>query len=383
MTEFFSNLGQTTINQIGGISATATTVTVASLTNGIGNSFPSSGNFRLIFGNDVTSEIVLCTAVDPVNKILTIIRGQEGSLPRAWVNGTAVTVGLTAQAVNQMRADLLSVGPYSARPPQGLPTGSFYYATDGHTPWVWDPFVGAWRPQINGVLGFQPPPASQFSIGVNQGTATLVDSGKGALDFTDVGDGANTINYHGYFFPWQGGPLVVEACVSIQTYLNFPGSTWISLGPSLRESSTGKLCFFGQSITLSSGVPYLEMDIYANPTSRTSNFSTNSTFEPSQPHFVRLRYDGRNIYSEASRDRLVWWTTTTTAVGSIFTNGPDQIGFGGFSAGVAGFCHILSYQYGPIATIQDTAITPPPQQLPPPPPAVTPPTGWRSAILNR
>lgn len=381
MTELFSNLGQTTINQVGGIGATDTTVVVATL-NGTNpaNSFPSSGNFRVLLGTDASSEITLCTAVDPVNKILTIVRGQESTLAKAWPNGTAVTISVTAQAVNQMRADLFQVGPYSARPPQGLPTGSYYQTIDGHTPWVWDSNIGAWRPQINGVLGYQPPAASLFSIGVNQGTATIVDSSKGALDFTNVSDAPNTVPFHGYFFNFTGGPCFVEACVSHQTFAAFTANTWIALGPAFRESSTGKLCFFGQAQTLASGVPYIEFDVYSNPTTRTSSTSTNTGTEPAQPMFLRIRYDGKNIYSDASRDRVVWYNTTTTAVGSIFTTAPNQIGLGGFSTGSAGFSHVLSFTYGSIAS-PVINIGPPPQLPPPAPPAFRP-VGYITPILN-
>ena len=380
MTELFSNLGQTSINQIGGIGATDTTVVVASL-NGTNpaNAFPSSGNFRLVFGNDLNSEITLCTAVNSATNTFTIVRGQEGTTAQAWVNGTTVALILTAQSINQMRADAFSVGTYSTRPLQGLPTGSYYQTTDGHTPWIWDSNIGAWRPQINGILGFQPPPATLFSIGVNQGVATIVDSGKGALDFTNVADGANTVNFHGYFFNFAG-PCFVEACLAIQINASFAvGNSWTSLGPALRESATGKLVFFGQSLTLSSGVPYIEADIYSAPTTRTASSSVN--FDPTgvAPVFLRIIRDNKNVTFQYSRDRVLWTTSRQDLLTTDFTSTTDQIGIGGFSAGFAGFHHILSFNYGSLYSPITNIMPPPP---PPPAPPVFRPVGYVNSILN-
>jgi hypothetical protein len=398
MTELFSNLGQTSINQIGGIGATDTTVVVAAL-NGTNSAdaFPSSGNFRLVFGTDINSEIVLCTAVNPITNTFTIVRGQEGTTAQAWVNGTAVAIILTAQAINQARADLFQVGPYSNKPTQGLPTGSYYQAIDGHTPWVWENSTSQWRPSIQGVLGLQPPAAATFSGGtlVNSPNS-IVDTGRGALDYTGPSDAANTVNFHGYTFsfPTQTGGFV-ETSVQNNPNLVSTSNTWQVQGACLRESSSGKIYVFSHASALVVGAgsnansnDYLEVDYYSSPTSRTS-VNTYALPAINSPAFLRIRWDTQNVYADYSRDRIVWLNLQTNTLTSVFTTKPDQIGFGGFSAGLAGKVRILHYTYGAYPVVSDQVFTANvhnirPQIFMPLPnlPPTSPPTGWIGPIFN-
>ena len=386
MTELFSNLGQTTINQVGGIGATDATVTVAALngTNSF-NSFPSSGNFRVILGNDASSEIALCTAVDPVNRILTIVRGQEGSAAKAWSNGTNVTLSLTAQAVNQMRADLFSVGPYLSRPLRGLPTGSYFQPVDGHGPWIWDPTSGQWRPQINGILGFQPPLAATFTT-VNTSTGTLTDD-RGALSWTSVQDSAPT--FRGFMIPiTQGIPSFVEAAVVIQN-----GGTQtagdVVLGVAMRESGTTKALQFNLTLQHNSTMVFVQ-EQFSNNTTRTSATATETPADLNGPIFIRLRSDFTTIYADFSRDRVIWKNLFNFTLASIFTTAPDQLGISGYGNGVAGSGFITSFTYGPFPTVSDQVFTPNVHYLrgqifmpPPNPPPISPPVGWTTPILNR
>lgn len=377
MTELFSNLGQTSINQIGGIGATDTTVVVASL-NGTNpaNAFPSSGNFRLVFGNDLNSEIALCTAVNSITNTFTIVRGQEGTTAQAWVNGTPVALILTAQSINQMRAEVFSAGPYSARPTQGLPTGSYYQTTDGHTPWVWDPFVGAWRPQINGVLGYQPPVSTIFTA-LNS-PASLIDTAHGALQYTGGSDGANTTTLRGYTAPFTG-PGFVEAAFSVQANLINAANTWFGLGIFFRESSSGKMWSVGYGQNANSLLNYLEVDTWTSTASRTSLNAYGFATDSNVPFFIRARWDKTSTYADISRDGFSWRTVQTNSLASVFTSVPDQIGIGGYTANGTPVLNILSLRFGAYASPIINVVRPPPPIIAP---TVYPSVGYINPILN-
>lgn len=92
------NCARTTINQAGGINASATSLTVADA-----SSFPSSGDFICTIWNkasfpdpcdDNDSEIIKVTNV--VGQIFTVERAQEDTLGVAHSNGQAVQMLITA-----------------------------------------------------------------------------------------------------------------------------------------------------------------------------------------------------------------------------------------------------------------------------------------------
>lgn len=391
MTELFSNLGQTTINQVGGIQATDTTVVVSSLTGANpGNGFPATGNFRVLLGTDASSEITLCTSVNVATKTLTIARGQEGTFPKAWPNGTSVTISVTAQALNQSLAETYQVGPYSALPAIGRPTGSRYQTTDGHTPWVWNPYSGTWQPEIqSGILGVKPPVAATFTTNVNS-AVSIVDSGAGALDFTQVTDAANSVIFHGFAFPFTG-PGFVE--IGLQHLDKGPQNTnnWSALGPFFYETSSTKIYAFAHGMLLGGTAPqeYMETSVFSNPSTRTA-----SQFNPSMmangAFFLRIRRDLVNVYADFSRDRVRWVNFEQRTIASVFTTAPDQIGIGGFSAGNQGFYRILHYSFGPYPTVGDQVFTANVHLLrsqifmpQPNAPAPTQPTGWLGSVFHQ
>lgn len=383
MTELFSNLGQTTINQIGGIGATDTTVVVSAL-NGSNswNSFPSSGNFRVIFGTDSNSEIALCTAVNTTTNTFTIVRGQEGSAGQAWANGTTVTIALTAQALNQARADVFQVGPYSNRPATGLPTGSYYQATDGRTPWIWNPVSGAWAPQISGVLGIQPLLAGTFTA-INTTTNTLTDD-RGTLYFQGPSDGGSV--YRGYAYSFTG-PGFVEAAVSFDPAGTTGGGDSI-LGISMVESSTQKVYQFDLTMQHNSTtLPVLE--IFSGYGNRTAAASYPQFSDGNGPIFLRIRVDTVNIYADLSRDRIIWKNMDSHTITNIFTTAPNFVGISGYGNGTLLTGHILHFISGIYPTVSDQVFTPNIHNLrsqifmpPPNPPAPTIPVGWVGPILN-
>jgi hypothetical protein len=87
--EQFSNNPSTTLTNSGGISSSATSLTVAS-----GGPFPSSGTFRII----IDGEIIQVTAVSGTT--WTIVRGDGGSIAATHAQGANIYGILTAEALN-------------------------------------------------------------------------------------------------------------------------------------------------------------------------------------------------------------------------------------------------------------------------------------------
>lgn len=99
MVEQFANNADSTLN--GAIDNVTTTIVVVD-----GSVFPSTGNFRLIFGTDPdTAEYVIATARSG-NTITLLGRGAEGSTAQSWGNGTIVTHIVTAGAIITLRDTL-------------------------------------------------------------------------------------------------------------------------------------------------------------------------------------------------------------------------------------------------------------------------------------
>lgn len=373
MVELFGNLAKTTINQVGGINATSTTVVVSAL-NGSNtwNSFPSSGNFRVVFGTDNNAEIAICTAVDTTSNTLTLLRGQEGSTAQTWGNGTAVTLAITAASINQTVAEAYQVGPYSNLPAQGRATGSFYQAIDGHTPWSWNPYTGSWQPVIGGVLGIKPPSAATFT-GQNNSTGTLTDTGRGALLYTGVQDAGPT--FRGYSIS-QSGPGFVEAAVQMVTGGTSSAGDSI-LGVSMLETSTGKAYQFDITVQHSS-IQLLVIEVFSALGTRSAVTSfPQPQADANGPLFLRVRRDLTNLFAEYSRDRIFWKQMDTRTIASVFTSAPNTVCLSGYGNGLVPTINVLSFNYGPYPSQQHAAtmmshatrtlVSTPPPVVPPPP----------------
>lgn len=387
MAELFGNLAKTTINQVGGISATSTSVVVSAL-NGSNtwNSFPSSGNFRVIFGTDNNAEIALCTSVNTSTNTLTLTRGVEGSNAQSWANGTAITLSITAQSLNQTIADAFQVGPFSSLPSTGRPTGSRYQAIDGHTPWIWNPYTNNWQPEILGIMGVRPPLASTFTTPINS-PVSLIDS-NGVLIYTSPSQGSGGSAFSGYFFSLTGlpAPVFIEMLARQQDLNTNASSNYAGFGPFFRESSSGKIYGFmtGQLNNGSNNITlYMESEVYSSPTTRTANLFS-PTVNSDGPMFLRVRRDTANLYAEYSRNRIIWTQFETRTIASVFTSAPDQIGLGGFSAGFSGVTHVLHYNYGLMPAAADSIFTNTAVQIQPvqSPPQLVYQNGWLGTVLN-
>lgn len=105
------NCARSTINQVGGIDASALSVTVADA-----SSFPTSGDFLATLWNsnsfpnpcdDPNTEIVKVTGVS--GNIFTIERGQENTVGKAHSNGSAIAMLITAGTFEEIE-DAITTG---------------------------------------------------------------------------------------------------------------------------------------------------------------------------------------------------------------------------------------------------------------------------------
>lgn len=121
--EKFANAAQTTINQIGGISVSSTTIIVASAAL-----FPTSPQFRV----KIENELILVIAVS--GNVFTVIRGIEGTPVSAHPNKSTVTHILTAGSLSQFFSDITGfTGPVGATGIQGVTGPQGYTGPQGVT----------------------------------------------------------------------------------------------------------------------------------------------------------------------------------------------------------------------------------------------------------
>lgn len=103
MAEQFANLVRTTLTNVAGISAGASSLTVASALG-----FPSQGTFRV----NIDNEIIIVGAISGTT-LSSLTRGAETSLGNSTAaaahnQGATVTLVTTAGAIAQLKADVLS-----------------------------------------------------------------------------------------------------------------------------------------------------------------------------------------------------------------------------------------------------------------------------------
>jgi len=163
--EQFANNADSTLN--GAINNSTTSIVVAN-----GSSFPSVGDFRLIIGSDPdTAEYVLATARS--GNTITVVRGQEGSSPQSWVDGTTVTHILTKGAVEALRDTLKGKTLHSSLETISNPQ-------DGYA-LTWINIDGYWAAR----------PGSPFTVVGNElsttGNITAAKYSSGTIPLTTVG----------------------------------------------------------------------------------------------------------------------------------------------------------------------------------------------------
>jgi hypothetical protein len=334
MSEQYQNFAYGTISST--INNSSNPVTIV-LNGGNGASFPATTNgpFRITVlgtGASTATEVMIVTTRS--SDTLTAYRGTTIStygaaeIPtpslQAWAAGSVVSHNLTAGAMNQIRADINTVGSYATIPSTGL-LGQRFIASDG----VFGEYIyngTTWVPYISG-LPMSPPAASTFTTNVTAAGATQVVFGTqngGALFFsgsrTSGGDNlianmmtcpstythrvrfylnADLNNSPNYFMAglclWNSTSGKFETyCVGPESSAPYPGSlrvvTWNS-------GTSGNSTPYQETILPGRG-GYYDLQISDNGTTRSFSFSN----------------DGQNIFTGYSEATGSWITPTHVGV---------------------------------------------------------------------
>lgn len=104
---------------------------------------------------------------------------------------------------------------------------------------------------------------------------------------------------------------------------NIPESTYVATGIFMRETSSGKLAFFGPNWT---NPVVMTCGRYTSLTAWSGASFTMNQYMPTD--FWRVDCDGTNLLYYISYDGYTWRKVFQEAKNAFFASGPDQIGFG-------------------------------------------------------
>lgn len=189
MTFRFTNNATTTLAS--SVTNTATTLTVAT---GFGSLFPStvSGEEFTAILVDSSNNLEFLLVTGRSGDVLTILRGQEGSVARSYAAGDRIEHRLTADALNNMAQLDTSTG-----------TGGVAREVDATltTPTLIDPALGTPTALVGtNITGTAP----ALSIGGNAATATDSVNADNADKITNTGGWSVTPNGTTLYFNYNG-----------------------------------------------------------------------------------------------------------------------------------------------------------------------------------
>jgi len=251
--ELYSNGASTTITEDLDASETGVDVTSAS-------GFPTTGNFRVL----VDSEIMIVTGVS--GSTFTVIRGAEGTTAATHTNGATIAHVLTRDSQHAVFSHLWGCG--------------FRQQLAG-SDWTW----------------------------VNQGSATLTDSGAGVLSL--VVPTSSSANLR---ILKKAAPSTPYTITAVMNGLGWNGGTSSYWGIGWRQSSDGKLVLLTQRYD---GQFFVYK--YTNPTTYSAAYTQLTTVSMmgggNAPLVYRIEDDGANrktYLSPNGIDFLLWHTVSRT-----------------------------------------------------------------------
>lgn len=273
--ERLHNNSLTTLN--GGITAAATTVTVAD-----GTVFPNEGDFRVI----VNEEIMLVTGVS--GNDLTVVRGSEGTTAAIQADGAACRCILTAGALEQW-ADDLSAG-YSDRNPYRIMDEG---VTIDDTDFTW----------------------------LNQSTSSVQTETWGGISM-QIPNNSSQYNLRGLYITAPSAPWTVK-----MHYRFGPGAklydltSATSFGLMARESSTGKLLTCHHR--LGDGLESWKM---TDETTYSANLGP-TWVNTGNEGWLMIEDNNTNIITSVSLDGINWLEIGSESRTAHASGGMNQIGF--------------------------------------------------------
>lgn len=243
----------------------------------------------------------------------------------AYLNG----VGAAINANTNARA---GAGTFASRPAASTCAGRLYYCTDVNLIYLSD--GSTWQKlRMDGFAGpLADPPTSGWTAVGSMATATSNDAQ--VVTVTSTGGSAfggvvrtlsPTSNYSANFALFQGWSV--------------PGTNRWRLGPTLRESSSGKAITFALWFNGSTGGTY-EIGHWASGSLSAVTTSGTLTYA-TVPSFMRIRDNGTNLYYEYSTDNLNWTSIYNEPRTGFMT--ANQVGIGGDTWASAGTVTVRSF----------------------------------------
>ena len=272
--------------------------------------FPTAPQFRIL----ILGEIMLVTAVSGTT--WTVTRNVENTQPITAPISTNVDFIFTAGALDQMRADIVSVGTYASLPAPGTnKVGDLYVPTDSFYDFLryngssWDHFRNGRQ--------LTPPDNSLFSWD-NQGAATIDTTYGGVIGFSSTATG-----HHVRYKTAPATPYIITTAF-LAHYLQ---SNYNTVGIGFRDSS-GKLAICG--VGYSTGWR-LRMYKWSSATTYNSVYAE-VLIPPMLVHgpiiWMQLTNDGTNCAFNVSSNGINW-TTMQTFSNTDYVNasGAHQVHF--------------------------------------------------------
>ena len=279
---------------------------------GEGGRFPTNGDFWVRIGN---AQGTIRKGTARVGDLLTLEAGaKDGTVDAGAAVGMSVDWVLSAEALNQLRADLVQTGTYAAKPAAAaVPAGTLYlpqdsvYNTLRSNGATWDHFK-------DGKLVV--PPVLGDLTWNNQGGAT-VDASRGGLYMVTSASSDDLRSLIKAVTP----PYSVE----VGFLLNAFDGNYNGAGLHLRESSSDKMIELRIE-----GYGKTPANKWTNSTTFNSAYSSNNRrFYGVGPHYMRVVDDGANRISYVSVNGTFWHLLYTVARTDFCVC--NQCGFGLFN----------------------------------------------------
>lgn len=319
--EQYANNPITTLN--GSINNSVTTLTVISA-----SLFSTSGNFRIL----IDSEIMLVTAVSGTT--FTVTRGVEGTSGASHTSGATITGILTAQALENLRAEGATTGSFSS-PIGASRAGRVWLPQDA--PYI----VLADGSNLNyfGPMYKMTPPDNTLFSWVNQGGASVSTANGGVYLSAPAAASAN-LRLRVKTPPATPYTITTYSIPDLLT----PGDSLAGLA--FRESGTGKIEAFYNVYSQGLAAMLLAVVKWDSVTSFNNNRAFLETYKVGELiRWLRLINDGTTLTYQYSVSGYTWYTFASALKNNFFTTGPDQVGIvanGSASANAAGL-HLLSW----------------------------------------
>lgn len=309
MPEQYANFATSTT---AGLNNTTDPVTF-SVATGDGALFPATANGAFHITVRETREVLKVTA--RTGDSLTASRAQEGTTATAAGASCNVDHELTRVTMDNIQLDWSGYGTFASLPGTGgQKTGMRYKSSDGLSQHVFDGTI--WK-GFGPLYPITPADSTQWTQ-MNAGSMTYV-SGAGQMYIAIAESG---IHLRGWqkTAPSVGGGGIWQCTFGC---LISGLSSDSRIGVSFKENASGKLLTWG--VHANGGVMKLAAEYWSSVSVYQTSMIDKIFYGNPAPLWLRLRYDGTNVYFDQSPDGINFTTWFQEAKAAHLTTAPDQV----------------------------------------------------------